>query len=64
LNLGWQLAITIGLMALLGWWLDKVFNTSPTLIIIFSLFGVLAGMVSFFRTVLNINKKNKGSKID
>jgi F0F1-type ATP synthase assembly protein I len=51
-------------MALLGWWLDKIFNTSPTLIIIFSLFGVLAGMVSFFRTVLNINKKNKGSKID
>lgn len=51
-------------MALLGWWVDNQFQTSPVFIIIFSLFGIVAGLVSFFRTVLNINKKDKGKKID
>ncbi|MCX7735262.1 MAG: AtpZ/AtpI family protein [Candidatus Kapabacteria bacterium] len=64
MNLGWQLAITIGIMALLGWWLDKYFQTSPILIIIFSLFGIAAGLVNFFKTVLNNSKKDKGKKFD
>jgi len=56
LNLGWQMAITILLMVLLGWWLDGKFHTSPWLIVICSLFGVVAGMYSFIRTVLNLTK--------
>jgi F0F1-type ATP synthase assembly protein I len=59
LNLGWQLAITICLMALLGWWLDAEFNTKPILMIICSVFGIIASMFSFIKTVLDLNKKNK-----
>lgn len=51
-------------MALLGWWIDKTLNTSPIFIIVLSIFGILAGMVSFLRTVMNISKKDKGTKRD
>lgn len=57
LNLGWQLVISICLMALLGWWLDGKFNTKPVLIIICTLFGAFAGMYSFIKTVMKIDKK-------
>jgi F0F1-type ATP synthase assembly protein I len=60
LNLGWQLAITIVLMVFLGKWLDDKFDTSPTFIVIFSIFGIFAGMYNFLREVLRSNKrKNK-----
>jgi F0F1-type ATP synthase assembly protein I len=59
LNLGWQLAVTICLMALLGWWLDGEFETKPVFIIICSIFGVIVGMYSFIKTVLNLNIKKK-----
>jgi len=59
LNLGWQLVISICLMAFLGWWLDKKLDTSPLLIIICTLFGAAAGMYSFIKTVLNLDKKSK-----
>lgn len=57
LNLGWQLAITICLMALLGWWLDGQFDTKPLFVIICSVFGVIAALYSFIRTVISLNKK-------
>jgi F0F1-type ATP synthase assembly protein I len=57
LNLGWQLAITISLMALLGWWLDGQLDAKPWFIIICSVFGIIAAMYSFIRTVLNLNKE-------
>jgi F0F1-type ATP synthase assembly protein I len=59
LNLGWQIVITIGLMALLGDWLDKEFETSPLWIIICSFFGVVVAMYSFIKTVINLTKKDK-----
>jgi len=59
LNLGWQLAITIVVMVFLGKWLDEKFGTSPWLIVTCSVFGVFAGMYTFIKTVMNLDKKNK-----
>ena len=59
LNMGWQLAITMGLMVLLGWWLDKKLNTSPYLIVGCSLFGIFAAMYNFFKTIMKLEKENK-----
>lgn len=64
LNLGWQLVISICLMALLGWWLDKHFSTNPVWTIICTLFGVFAGMYSFIRTVINLDKPRKKNEED
>ncbi|MBW1980864.1 MAG: AtpZ/AtpI family protein [Deltaproteobacteria bacterium] len=41
------LATFIGLA--LGLWLDKVFDTSPWLTILFLIFGIIAGFRNFFR---------------
>ncbi len=62
MNLGIQWGVTVGLGALLGWWLDKHFDSSPLWIIICSLAGVLIGMYTFFKTVLDLEKKKKQKK--
>jgi F0F1-type ATP synthase assembly protein I len=57
LIMGWQMVLTIVLCGILGWWLDKQFNTKPWLLIGFLFFGVFAAMVSFLKTAMNANKK-------
>ena len=59
LNLGWQLAITIIVMVFLGKWLDAQFDTSPWMIVCCSIFGVFAGMYTFIKTVITLDKKKK-----
>ena len=41
------LATAIGLA--IGYWLDRVFDTSPWLTIIFLLLGIIAGFRNFYR---------------
>lgn len=53
LGLGLQLAVTVAVLAFLGIWLDKKFDTTPWLTIIFSFLGVITGMYTFLKTVLN-----------
>jgi ATP synthase protein I len=51
------LAITLGLTIViatfiglaLGLWLDRVFNTSPWLTVIFLILGIIAGFRNFYR---------------
>jgi F0F1-type ATP synthase assembly protein I len=59
LTLGWQMVLTIGLMALLGNWLDGKFDTKPWLLVVFSFLGSIIGMFSFIKTVLDLEKKRK-----
>jgi len=42
------IATFIGLLAL-GLWLDRVFNTSPWLTVIFLIIGIIAGFRNFYR---------------
>ena len=37
---------------LLGWLLDYAFGTKPTLLIVFTVFGVIVGMTTFIRGAL------------
>ncbi len=64
LSLGIQMAATIVLMFFLGKWLDEYFGISPTLTIIFALFGGFAGIYNFLHTTLNIQKKEKENQVD
>ena len=63
MNLGLQMALTITLCSLLGWWLDSKFDTKPILILVFSFLGVIIGMYSFFKTVFDLEKKKKKKNI-
>ena len=56
LGLGLQLAVTVGLMAYAGVWLDEKFGTSPWLTVLCSAFGIFAALYSFIKTVLKSDK--------
>jgi len=56
LGLGMQLAITVTVMVFLGIWLDKKFDLSPVLTIVFASIGVSAGMYNFIKSVINSGK--------
>jgi len=65
LNSGIQLALTILLFTLLGWWIDNRYDTAPIWTLSLSLFGIVAGMYHFFKMIFNEEKKrskNKGTK--
>jgi len=56
LGLGIQLAVTVTVMAFLGIWLDKKFDSSPLLTIVCSFFGVFAGLYNFIKAVIKSGK--------
>lgn len=55
----WQLAGSIVGLTLLGYWLDGRFGTSPWLVVAGSLLGIVAGFVSFFRTIFRLAEQEK-----
>ncbi len=57
LGLGLQLAATIVIFLLVGKWLDGEFNTSPVLMVVGVFIGAVAGLYSFLKTVISLNKK-------
>ena len=48
-SIGWMFPIAIGLGALWGWGLDKLFGTYPWLTLIFAGFGIAAAFINLFR---------------
>jgi F0F1-type ATP synthase assembly protein I len=46
---GMQLAATVGLFALLGWWLDGKFGWTPWGLVACGSFGTLAGLYHFLK---------------
>ena len=47
--LAWMFPLAIGLGALWGWGMDKLFGTSPWLTLIFAGFGIAAAFINLFR---------------
>ncbi len=58
LNLGLQLALTIGICVIVGIYIDKKFTSEPIFTIIFIFLGIGVGFYNFFRTINN-NNNNK-----
>ncbi|MFA7325520.1 MAG: AtpZ/AtpI family protein [Candidatus Kapaibacterium sp.] len=56
MTLGLDFAITIGLFALLGYWLDGKYDTKPMWMLILSLFGIVVAFYKFFKVVLKKKK--------
>lgn len=50
-TVGFSFVLAVMLGALLGWWLDKLFKIEryPVFFLIFTLFGIIAGMLNVFR---------------
>ena len=56
LGLGTALAVTVGLLFALGYWLDGLMGTRPALSLAFGSLGVVIALVQFVRTASNLNK--------
>ncbi len=59
-GMGATLASEILAGTLIGWGLDALFGTKPTLLIICTILGVVIGMGTFLRTALRENRKSTG----
>ena len=49
-TVGFSFVLAVGLGALIGYYLDKWFGTSPWLFLLFILFGLAAGILNVYRT--------------
>jgi F0F1-type ATP synthase assembly protein I len=56
LGLGTALAMSVGLLVALGFWLDGLMGTSPAMALAFGLLGVVVALVQFVRMASNLNK--------
>ena len=50
-------AIVVGVLIGIG--IDKIFDTKPVFFLIFFFFGVAAGFMNMYRSLLNIEKNKK-----
>jgi len=53
-TMGLELGLSVVVGFLLGSWLDKWLNTSPYLLLIFGVAGIIAGYRSIFRLVKRV----------
>jgi len=51
-GLGIELAATVGLLALLGWWIDGRFDTAPWGVLLGALLGLAVGMAHMVHVAL------------
>jgi ATP synthase protein I len=47
--IGLMFPLAIGLGALWGWWMDRMFGTAPWMLALFTVFGVIAAFLNLFR---------------
>ena len=60
-SLGLMLPSSIAIGLFLGFYLDKLFDTQPWLLIIFLLFGVASGLISLIRGVIKYTRSEAES---
>lgn len=56
LNMGWQLAVAVLIPLLIGIWLDKKFNSSPSYTLAAFMIAVFFGSMVVWRTVQVVNQ--------
>ena len=57
-TIGLEIAIAVAIGAIAGFYLDRLFSTSPWLTVVFMLFGFIAGIKSLFRLAREAVKNN------
>ena len=61
-NIGVTFVVATALGLGFGLWLDRTFNTSPWLTLIFLFFGIAAGFVNLFREVTRAEQSQKNGQ--
>lgn len=58
LNIGYFFGASVTVMTLLGYYLDKKWQTDPWLTVCGAVLGIGMGFYNFFKTVFNLEKKD------
>jgi F0F1-type ATP synthase assembly protein I len=48
-GMGFDLAASVGVAVLLGWWIDNRYETAPWGILICAMVGIIGGLLNFVR---------------
>ena len=56
MGLGTELAVSVAGMLLIGYYLDKQFNTSPWLLLTGAAIGMIGGFYNFYREIQKLGK--------
>jgi F0F1-type ATP synthase assembly protein I len=59
IGLGIQFAVTIFLCLIGGWWLDQKLSTVPLFLFLGTFLGAGGGFYSFYKRLMNIEKKRQ-----
>lgn len=60
-TLGLEMGISLAIGIAMGYYLDRYFNTSPTLTIIFMIFGLIAGMRRLYTLWKKMEREDEGN---
>ncbi len=58
-TLGLEMGLSVAVGAVIGYYLDKWLHTAPWLLIIFLLFGIVAGFRSLYRALKHLQQDLK-----
>jgi ATP synthase protein I len=58
-TLGLEMGLSVAVGAILGYYLDKWLHTDPWLLIVFLIFGAIAGYRSLYRALKRLERENK-----
>ena len=58
-SIGLEMGFSVAIGAAIGYFLDKYFQTSPWLMLIFLILGVVAGFRSLFSLLKDIDKEER-----
>ena len=61
-SLGLSVALSIFIGLAIGVWLDRKFDTSPWLMLLFLMFGIVAGFRNIARTIKRVRKLDSGKE--
>jgi ATP synthase protein I len=61
-SLGIEMGLCVAIGIGMGYYLDKYFETSPYLTIIFMIFGIIAAMKTIYQLMKKLEKENERNK--
>lgn len=64
IGLGVQFAVTIFLCLMGGWWLDQKLSTMPLFLFLATFIGAGGGFYSFYKRLMNLEKKDQEQEKD
>lgn len=58
-TLGLEMGLSVAVGVIIGYYLDKWLHTDPWLLIVFLIFGVIAGFRSLYRALKRLEREDK-----